>query len=137
MSTSVAEYFMKNIERFDSTELPPCWKSLKQIILRTIYVTSMWKNATEANCMNYVPEQCEWAVNDNKIEPLWSKGDPKPLLVEDIVMVELDEIDNCDDESYDNDDHNKNNDSDHNNDNHYENKGNHDKSDNDHMSIVM
>ena len=108
-STSVAEYFMKNVKRFDSTQLPPCWKSLKQKVLRTIYVNSMWQNATEANCINFSPEQCGWTVNDNKIKPLWFEGDPTPLLVEDIVMVELDEveldeIDNCDDDYYDNDD---------------------------------
>ncbi|XP_044739757.1 ATP-binding cassette sub-family A member 10-like [Chrysoperla carnea] len=94
----------------------------------------MWQNATEANCINFSPEQCGW---------LWFEGDPTPLLVEDIVMVELDEvelneIDNCDDDSYDNDDYNKKNDSDHddNNDDNHENKGDHDdnydKSDDDH-----
>lgn len=113
-STSIAEYFMKNVNRFDSTQLPPCWKSLKQKIFRTIYVTSMWQNATEANCVNFLPEQCGWTVNDNKIEPLWFEGDPTPLLVEDIVMVELDEveyneIDHDDDDHNDNDDDNYNN----------------------------
>nr|CAH7712903.1 unnamed protein product [Callosobruchus chinensis] len=37
---------MKNVKKFESSQLPPCWRSLQQKILRTIYVTSMWQNAT-------------------------------------------------------------------------------------------
>lgn len=103
-STSVAEYFMKNIRKFDSTQIPPCWKSLKQKILRTIYVTSMWQNATEANNLKFAPEQCGWEVNDNKIEPLWFEGEPTPLLVEEIVMVEPNDNDD-DDYNYEDDEH--------------------------------
>lgn len=28
MSTSLTDYFIKNIKKFDSSQLPPCWKSL-------------------------------------------------------------------------------------------------------------
>lgn len=94
-SISVAEYFIKNVKKFDSTQIPPCWKSLKQKILRTIYITSMWQNATEVNCVNLIPEQCGWTIDNNKIEPLWFEGDPTPLLVEDILEVEIDDDDIC------------------------------------------
>lgn len=105
-STSVAEYFVKKVKSFDSTLIPPCWRSLKQKILRTIYVTSMWQNATEVNCVKLLPEQCGWIVDDDKIEPLWFEGEPTPLLVEDIVLVETDEDIEFNEVDNDSDDYN-------------------------------
>lgn len=109
--TSAAEYFMRNVKKFDSTQIPPCWNSLKQKILRTIYVTSMWQNATEANCVNLSLEECGWTNDNNKIEPFWFESDPTPLLIEDIVSVEIEhnEIDHdTDDYNNDNDDNDDN-----------------------------
>lgn len=81
----------------------------------------MWQNATVANCLICSPEECGWIKNENRIEPLWFKGDPTPLLVEDIVAVELDEnVDNDNDiniennDEYDREDYYQHNDDDQN-----------------------
>lgn len=58
-------------------------------------------------------------INDNTFEPLWFEGDPTPLTVEDIVLVELDEVEN---EEFQNDIDNCNYDENDDDDaNHYEN----------------
>ena len=93
--------FMKKVKNFYSSMLPPCWSSLKQKILRTIYVTEMWQNATDASCSKYNPTECGWLLKDEKLEPLWFEGDPTPLLVEDIVLNDEDEEEEEDDFSSD------------------------------------
>jgi hypothetical protein len=57
------EKFMKNIKDFDSTHIPPCWKSFKQKLLRTIFVNSMWQNATEPDCIKFSAENCDWILD--------------------------------------------------------------------------
>ncbi|XP_050563640.1 uncharacterized protein LOC126913014 [Spodoptera frugiperda] len=55
-----SEKFLKKVKSFDSNTIPPCWESLKQKILRTIFVNSMWLNATDSNCINLRPENYGW-----------------------------------------------------------------------------
>lgn len=45
------EPFFQKIKGFDSTSIPPCYRTLRQKILRTIFVSSMWNNATNVECM--------------------------------------------------------------------------------------
>lgn len=78
------ENLIKKIRGFDSTNIPPCFESLKQKILRTIFVTAMWKNATNQECITLRPEQCGWLMRDI-LEPIWFEGNPTPLSVEDIL----------------------------------------------------
>ena len=87
-SDSEGELFMKNVKQFDSNIIPPCWKSLKEKILRTTYVTNMWQNATDPVCTKYKLQDCGWLVNSNEVEPLWFEGDPTPLNIEDIIFPE-------------------------------------------------
>lgn len=81
------EQFFKKVKNYDSSLMPSCWKSLKQKNLRTIYVTSMWQNATNKNCILYDISECGWICNDNDgIRPNWFEGSPTPLLVEGILL---------------------------------------------------
>ena len=75
---------VKKIRGFDSCTIPPCFKSLKQKILRTIFVTAMWKNATEQHCITLDPAKCGWVMKEI-LEPFWFEGDPTPLSVDDIL----------------------------------------------------
>ncbi|KAF2891199.1 hypothetical protein ILUMI_14974, partial [Ignelater luminosus] len=76
------EQFMKKIKGIDSNLIPPCWKSLKQKILRTIYVNSMYLHATDACCVKLRPEDCGWFF-DGYLNPTWFVGDPTPLQVDE------------------------------------------------------
>lgn len=94
---------MKKIKSFNSATIPPCWKSLKQKILRTIFICSMWQNATDKNCVKFTADKYGWAVDSNQIEPIWFEGDATPLLVDDILINDCDDetdsevkIDDCD-----------------------------------------
>lgn len=49
----------------------------------------MWLNATEADCVSLLPEQCGWTTDNDKIELFWFESEPTPLLVEDILQDEI------------------------------------------------
>lgn len=96
---------------FDSSNIPPCTKSLSQKILQTILVNAMWQNATEPKCILYEPTECGWQHNeDNKLEPLWYDGQAAPLKVNEIISnnENEDETKSQDDQHYDCDDINFN-----------------------------
>lgn len=75
--------FLIKIKSFDSTLIPPCWKSLKQKVLRTIFVNSMCLSATDADCIKLNPEECGWFM-ENHLKPRWFDGDATPLQIDDI-----------------------------------------------------
>lgn len=83
-TTKDKEHFIKKIKGIESNLIPPCWISLKQKILRTIYVNSMWLHAIDACCVKLKPEDCGWFL-DGYLKPTWFVGDPTPLQVEDIL----------------------------------------------------
>ncbi|GBP29533.1 hypothetical protein EVAR_93330_1 [Eumeta japonica] len=85
-SKNTNEKFIKNIKGFDSTHILPCWESLKQKILRTIYVNSMWLNATEPNCIQFSAENNGWLIFDGSLKPTWFLGNATPLEVENIIL---------------------------------------------------
>lgn len=83
-NTKNNEKFLRKIKGFDSSQIPPCWKSLKNKMLRTIYINCMWKNATNSDCVTLKAEDCGWLL-DNILKPRWFNGDPTPLNVDDIL----------------------------------------------------
>ncbi|XP_072754742.1 uncharacterized protein [Anoplolepis gracilipes] len=93
---SNTDQLISDIKSFDSSLIPPCWKSLKQKILRTIYVTSMWQYATDKNCVILDIEQCGWICNDKMIKLRWFEGDPTPLTVDGILIDDNDDDDDDD-----------------------------------------
>lgn len=82
-----SERFLKKIRSFDSNFIPPCWISLLQKILRTIYVNSMWLNATYSVCAKSHPENYGWHL-DEFLKPTGFVGDQTPLKIQDIVEME-------------------------------------------------
>lgn len=93
------EKFMKRIKGFDSTHIPPCWKSLKQKLLRTIFVNSMWLNATEPNCIQFSAENNGWLLLNGLLKPTWFLGDSTPTQVESVVCDSANKSSNNDDNS--------------------------------------
>ncbi|XP_025986389.2 glutamic acid-rich protein-like [Solenopsis invicta] len=57
----------------------------------------MWLDATSETCVKFKSEECGWIVVNDKLTPLWFHGDPTPLRVEDILVIEHND---SDDEDY-------------------------------------
>ncbi|CAH1111419.1 unnamed protein product [Psylliodes chrysocephalus] len=79
--------FLKRVKSFDSNIIPPCWSSLMQKILRTIYVNSMWLQATDQLCLKLRPENCGWTLENNYLKPIGFIGDQMPLKIDDIAQM--------------------------------------------------
>ena len=62
-------------------------KSLKQKMLRTIFVNSMWLNATEPDCIKFSAENNGWLLLDGFLKPTWFLGDSTPTQVECAMRV--------------------------------------------------
>ncbi|CAH1107689.1 unnamed protein product [Psylliodes chrysocephalus] len=75
---------MQGIKGLDSSLIPPCWRTMEQKILRTVYVNSRWQNTADANCSKLNVEECGWELNE-RLEPVWFKGDPTPLKVDGVL----------------------------------------------------
>lgn len=99
-SSNNNERFLKKIKNFDSSQIPPCWVSINQKLLRTIFVSSMWLNATEANCINLNITDCGW-TQDVHVKPIGFVGDLAPYYVEDVVRLEEQDNEITDPESSD------------------------------------
>ncbi|CAB3249495.1 unnamed protein product [Arctia plantaginis] len=93
------EKFMKRVQGFDSTHIPPCWKSLKQKLLRTIFVNSMWLNATESDCIKFSAENNGWLLLDGFLKPTWFQGDSTPAQVESVLCDSKNKSSDNDDDS--------------------------------------
>jgi len=81
------EKFIKKIKGFDSTHILPCWKSLKQKMLRTIFVNSMWLSATESDCIKFRAENNGWVLLNGFLKPTWFLGNSTPMQVENVFAV--------------------------------------------------
>ncbi|CAG5017448.1 unnamed protein product [Parnassius apollo] len=79
------EKFIKKIKGLDSTHILPCWKSLKQKMLRTIFVNYMWLNATEFDCLKFSAENNGWLFLDGFLKPTWFLGSSTPIQVENVL----------------------------------------------------
>lgn len=93
-SVTPAGTFESSVKNFDSSLIPPCWNVLRHKILRTIYVTSMWKRAVHKNCYSdeLKVENCGWVMTETgETEPLWYEGDPTPMNVNQIILSNDDE----------------------------------------------
>lgn len=84
-SKESSEKFMRIIKGFDSTHIPPSWKSLKEKLLRTIFVNSMWLNSTERDCIKFSGENKGWLLLDGFFKPTKFLGDSTPAQVENVL----------------------------------------------------
>ena len=60
------ERLIRKVKGFDSSLVPPCWKSLYQKLLRMAFVSSMWHNATLIKCTLFSATDNGWEVCNNK-----------------------------------------------------------------------
>ena len=67
-------YPFHKIKSSDSCCLPPCHKVLHQKLLRTIYLSFLWKNASEANPVDFEPIGHGWKMENCKLVMKWYEG---------------------------------------------------------------
>lgn len=94
-ATKSSEKFLKNLTTFDSKLIPPCWKSLKQKMLRTIFVNSMWTKATDPCCVNLNPEDCGWTSIEGTLKPTSNEN------FDEIDIISEDDEEEDDNDEYD------------------------------------
>ena len=67
-----------NIKGFNAGGLPPCLSVLRQKILRSNYVASIWKNANKPVPTRLKPDENGWRLQDGMYAFLWYEGDQIP-----------------------------------------------------------
>lgn len=82
------EPFEKRFKNYDASNLPPCKAELKQQLLRTQYITSIWRNAHLRFPSTLAPTRNGWDLQNGKFEFYWFEGDCMPPSVIDALKAE-------------------------------------------------
>ena len=70
---------LMNIKRIDCALLPPCRRTLHMKVLRTQYVTSIWKRAiTTTPGEGISPTDYGWCLKDGLLSSVWYEGQAIP-----------------------------------------------------------
>lgn len=72
------EVLKKKIRSCDASCLPPSKQELLQHLKRTIYISSIWCNAHMRTPTEKVPDDCGWALIEQKYEYYWFDGPASP-----------------------------------------------------------
>ncbi|CAG5085062.1 Protein of unknown function [Cotesia congregata] len=81
------EPFEKRFKNYDASNLPPCKAELKQQLLRTQYITSIWRNAHLRFPSTLAPTRNGWDLQNGKLEFYWFEGDCMPPSVMDALKA--------------------------------------------------
>jgi hypothetical protein len=76
---------MAKVRGVDGSALPPCRDVLRQQVLQTNFVCSIWNNANKGKLVQYPPEQNGWILEDGKYSLRWFDGDMVPSTLEEII----------------------------------------------------
>ncbi|XP_047992980.1 uncharacterized protein LOC125231567 [Leguminivora glycinivorella] len=87
-SQKKCEPFKKKIKSCDPSTLPPCKAELEQHLLRTQYITSIWRNAYLRFPTSLTPNRNGWIQNEDGLKFHWFDGDCMPQLVLDAIIHE-------------------------------------------------
>lgn len=82
----VEKMFRFNTTNFDGSRLPPCKSELKQHILRTAYIASIWSHAHLQLLTQLFPTDSGWEEVDDKFVCKWYEGEQLPTLVHEIIL---------------------------------------------------
>lgn len=88
------EPFKKVLKNCDPSTLPPCKAELQQHLLRTQYITSIWRNAYLRFPSSLTPNRNGWTLNEDTLDFHWFDGDCIPQSVFDAVVHENNEENN-------------------------------------------
>ena len=85
--TQIYEKFAKkNIKNFDASSLPPCKTKLWQQLLRSYYITNIWRNSYTKILTELKPEVCGWIISDGIYDFKWFDGQQLPSYGKDIIL---------------------------------------------------
>ncbi|KAL4720343.1 hypothetical protein ACJJTC_010035 [Scirpophaga incertulas] len=88
-NTTNPKVFMKKVVSYDSSNLPPCQRELHQQLLRTAYITNIWRNCHLKEPLKILtPENNGWNLIDNRYEFNWFEGNTVPSSIYDILLQE-------------------------------------------------
>lgn len=76
----------KKFKNVDASNLPPCQLELHQQLLRSQYISGLWRNAHLKTPTRLHPTEYGWNKIDGKYELLWFKGEQSPPLVNDVII---------------------------------------------------
>lgn len=82
------EPFIKTLRNGDPSMLPPSKAEVLQHLLRTQYITSIWRNAYLRFPTSLSPERNGWTLHEEKLDFHWFDGDCIPLSVFETVICE-------------------------------------------------
>jgi len=78
--------FRKKNYSYGSTNLPPCQRELRQQLLRTVYITNMWRNSHLKEPTILTAEYNGWNLIDGHYVFNWYDGDTVPSSIYDILI---------------------------------------------------
>lgn len=87
-NTNNSKVFMKKIISYDSSNLPPCQRELQQQLLRSTYITNIWRNSHLKEPTTLIPENNGWKLIDGQYNFNWFEGDTVPSSIYDILLQE-------------------------------------------------
>ncbi|XP_053593065.1 uncharacterized protein LOC103580486 [Microplitis demolitor] len=70
----------------NKVRLPPCKAELQQHLLRTQYITSIWRNAYLRFPSSLTPDRNGWALNEDTLDFHWFDRDCIPQSVFDALV---------------------------------------------------
>ncbi|XP_044760216.1 uncharacterized protein LOC123317674 [Coccinella septempunctata] len=85
-NTNNPKVFMKKVVSYDSSNLPPCKRELHQQLLRTAYITNIWRNCNLKEPTILTPENNGWNSIDSRYEFNWFEGNTVPSSIYDILL---------------------------------------------------
>ena len=81
------DYFNIDVKNYDGSKLPPCKAEFCQHLLRTAYISNIWKSAYLQNIEEFSPldyvwkEENEEESHKNKWNFNWFEGDMSPHFI--------------------------------------------------------
>lgn len=100
---------LDKVKGINPSSMPPCQSVLRKKILRTHFVTHIWKNATLPNPCQLKPDTYGWSLSDGNYSIQWYEGSQLPEAIINILKdtnldEEDDDADNAADDSESDDD---------------------------------
>lgn len=79
------EAFKKTTTKLEATSFPPCYRELKQHMMRSTYIAQIWCNAHKQIPSTLLPIRYGWILNDGPYDFDWFHSEECPQKVCDIT----------------------------------------------------
>lgn len=82
----IDDTFCKKVESFNASSLPPCKTELQQHLLRSTYISKVWRNAFLQKPTDWDAKRFGWNELDNKLHFEWFAGDQVPHFIHEVIL---------------------------------------------------